>query len=265
MKRARMIVLGIAVAAAGGAALLANGLLKPAKQVVKANLDTVQVLVAKADLHLGDSLKAGDLKWQEWPKEAATKGYIVQGVKPNAIVDYTGAIVRANFLAGEPVKDTKVIKKGDGGVMAAILPAGMRAISTGIREETAAGGFILPNDRVDVIVTRKARGQKGEQHVSDTLFRNVRVLAIGQELDVKDDKKKSTMGKTATLELNPQQAEALALAKSMGDISLVLRSLADQVAAGQSPEGGEGAFKVEQSSTVRVLRYGSWSRASGVD
>lgn len=265
MKRARMIVLGIAVAAAGGAALLANGLLKPSKQVVKVNLDTVQVLVAKADLHLGDSLKSGDLKWQEWPKEAATKGYIVQAEKPNAMADYTGAIVRANFLAGEPVKDSKVIKKGDGGVMAAILPAGMRAISTAIREETAAGGFILPNDRVDVIVTRKARGQKGEQHVSDTLFRNVRILAIGQELDVRDDKKKTTIAKTATLELNPQQAEALALAKSMGDISLVLRSLADQIGAGQQPEGGEGAFKVEQSSTVRVLRYGSWSRASGVD
>ncbi len=269
MKRARLIVLGVAIAAAAGAALLAKGLLKPSVKVVQSNVNMIDVLVAKTDIRLGDSIDAQDLKWQEWPKDAATQGYITKSEKPKAVEDFAGAIARAPFLAGEPIKSQKVIRKSEGGVLAAILPAGMRAISTPIREETAAGGFILPNDRVDVIITRKARTQKGEQHISDTLFRNVRILAIGQQIDVKEskDKKNQTVsGKTATLELSPQQAETLALAKSMGDISLVLRSLAERVKEGENnPTGGEDAFKVEQSTAVRMLKYGNWSRAYGVD
>ncbi|MBI1383396.1 MAG: Flp pilus assembly protein CpaB [Rhizobiales bacterium] len=269
MKRARLIVFGIALLAAGGAALLAKGYMgkKPeVRTVVKTDFDTVQVLVAKRDIQLGDTLKAGDIGWIDWPRDAATATYIQKHQKPGAITDLSGAIARAQFLAGEPIKEQKLIKASDGGVMAAILPAGMRAVSTSITAQNAAGNFILPNDRVDVILTRKIRsaGGRREQHVSDTLFRNIRVLAIGSAIDAKGDEK-TAKGDTATLELTPTQAETLALANLMGDISLSLRSLTDsRPGQGEGDDGSAVLNKDDRGSSVRVLRYGVSSRAYGV-
>ncbi len=173
----------------------------------------------------------------------------------------SGSVARAPFIAGEPIKDQKLIKISEGGVMAAILPSGMRAISTPIREETSAGGFILPNDRVDVILSHKIKVGSKEQPVSEAVLRNVRVLAIGQEIENKDGEKVAT-GKTATLELTPQQAELLALAQSMGEISLSLRSLADA-----DPGQAEPTAKIgdANASSVRFLKYGVPSRAFGVN
>jgi pilus assembly protein CpaB len=144
--------------------------------------------------------------------------------------------------------------------MAAILPAGMRAISTEIDPKSAAGGFILPNDRVDVILTRRNRTSGGDQRVSDTLLHNVRVLAIGQVIEIKKNENVAN-GKTATLELTPEQAESLALASSMGEISLVLRSLSDARVTGEG--NGEGLNKNRRSS-VTTLRYGAKAQAFGV-
>ena len=112
-------------------------------------------------------------------------------------------------------------------MLAAILPSGMRAVSTRIKEETSAGRLILPNDHVDVILTRRLHAGSGgqEEYVSDTLFHNMRVLAIGQQIETKENGKKAAEGaaNTATLELSPRQAEMLAQANSMGEISLSLR------------------------------------------
>lgn len=268
MKRARVLVFAIALVAAAAAALLARGFLGKTriKEVVKTQFDTVEVLVAKADIRLGDSLQTGDLKWQAWPRAAATGTYITKSRKPKAVSDLTGAIARAPFLSGEPIKEQKLIKASDGGVMAAILPAGMRAVSTPISEESAAGLFILPNDRVDVVLTRRIRssGGRGDEHVSDTLFRNVRILAIGQAIESKVDEK-TARGNTATLELSPTQAETLVLARSMGEISLSLRSLTDS-RPGQPGEGENGdLFSNERGNSVGVLRYGHKSRSYGVN
>ena len=266
MKRARFMVLAIAIIAAALAAYLAMGMMRPApKQVVKKEIDTVKVLVAKAAIGFGDAFRASDFSWQTWPKEAAAAGYITDSSKPNAVQEYTGAIARASFLAGEPIKPAKIAKPGDGGVMAAILPAGMRAVATKISEESAAGNFILPGDRVDVMVTRKQRSTngRGDEQVSETLFRNIRVLAIGQELDQKDGGKKSITGKTATLELTSTQAETLALNNSVGEVSLSLRSLEDAAKAKDGP-GDEDTPKKERTSGIKVLRYGSWSRTYGL-
>ena len=136
--------------------------------------------------------------------------------------------------------------------MAAILPAGMRAISTPIREETAAGGFILPNDRVDVILSHKLRVGSKEESVSEAVLRNVRVLAIGQEIENKDGEKVAT-GKTATLELSPSQAETLALAQSMGELSLSLRSLAglDPRPCRDDGQDRRQQFELGQDSKIR--------------
>lgn len=263
MKRARVVILAIAVVSAGAAAMLAKRLSAPGPvQVVeRASVDTTEVLVAGKEIRLGDSVNAGDFKWQEWPKNAATSGYITRRAEPNATTRLAGSIARAPFLPGEPIKEQKLIRASDGGVMAAILPAGMRAISTPIREETSAGGFILPNDRVDVIVTRRVRTARREEHVSETVLSNVRVLAIGQLIEQKGDAKVAT-GKTATLELTPRQSELLALAQSMGEISLALRSLTD---AGDPSRETANALGSTKGGSVKLLRYNVPSQAYGVN
>ena len=141
-----------------------------------------------------------------------------------------GAIARAPFVAGEPIREAKLIKANGSGYMAAVLDKGMRAVSTEISPETGAGGFILPNDRVDVILSRRDREAEkagaAETQVSETILSNIRVLAIDQTLGEKDGQK-VVIGKTATLELTPRQAETLALSRQLGTLSLALRSLAD--------------------------------------
>lgn len=266
MKRARLIVLAIAFAAAGGAAYMAKNIATPRIKTVEVdNAQTIDVLVAGRNIKLGDSVRSGDLKWQAWPKQAAVSGYISRSRHPKAVSNLSGAIARAPFLEGEPIKEQKLIKASEGGVMAAILPSGMRAISTPIREETAAGGFILPNDRVDVLVTRRLRQGQREEHVSETVLRNVLVLAIGQNIEIKDGKKVAN-GKTATLELSPNQTETLALAQSMGDISLALRSLTDAAPGGRTgPQSGEHRLKNERGSSIKILKYGVQTRAFGVN
>jgi pilus assembly protein CpaB len=263
MKRARVLVLGIALTAALGAAWIAKKIVSRPHEVetVEKTVGSTDVLVAANTIDLGDSVTAEDLKWQQWPVEGVTPGLITRSAQPDAPTKLSGAVARAPFIPGEPIKEQKLIKISEGGVMAAILPSGMRAISTPIREETSAGGFILPNDRVDVILSHKIKVGSKEEPVSEAVLRNVRVLAIGQEIETKGDDKVAT-GKTATLELTPRQAELLALAQSMGDISLSLRSLADA-----TPGQAESAAKIgdANSSSVKFLKYGVPSRAFGVN
>jgi pilus assembly protein CpaB len=230
-------------------------------QEVEKIVGAVDVLVAAKDINLGDSVDSEDVKWQQWPQEGVTPGLITKSAEPDAPATLSGAIARAPFIAGEPIKEQKLIKISEGGVMAAILPSGMRAISTPIREETAAGGFILPNDRVDVILSRAVKVGNKDDHVSETILRNIRVLAIGQTLEQHGGDKVAT-GKTATLELTPRQTEVLALGQSLGDISLSLRSLADA-----TPGQAEPTAKIGDaySGTVKLLKYGVSSRAFGIN
>ncbi len=267
MKRAQLI--GISIA--GGAGLLAFVLMRSfvsgpsAPTQVAVPVDATEVLVARKDISLGEITKDNDFRWQTWPADAVTPTFITK--KQNgALRMVSGAIARAPMLAGEPVTRQKLIRAGDGGVLAAILPKGMRAISTRIKEETSAGRLILPNDHVDVILTQHTRGADGQEEIqSDTLFRNVRVLAIGQQIETKkDDKSPQGGANTATLELAPVQAESLARANSMGEISLSLRSIAD--ADPNGPGQGSDPFDHQRSSSaVRVLKYGVPTRAYGVN
>jgi pilus assembly protein CpaB len=138
--------------------------------------------------------------------------------------------------------------------MAAILPTGMRAISTQISPETGAGGFILPNDHVDVILTRRERdadkgASGGDSHSSETILTNVRVLAIDQNVQEKDGQK-VVVGKTATLELTPAQTETLALSQQLGSLSLALRSITD--ATGDAPQIDDN----KRRTGVNVVRFG---------
>jgi pilus assembly protein CpaB len=253
MKAARLLVLLIALGAGGIAALLAGRGDKPAAPV-QAKADTVDVLIAKTDIPLGQPLKPDDIEWQAWPATPAAGNFIRKQDRPDASQQLNGYVARASFVAGEPIREVKLVNPKGAGVMAAILPAGARAISTQISPETGAGGFILPNDRVDVIVTKKQQRKGGDEMESETVLRDVRVLAIDQMLEDKNGQK-VVIGKTATLELSGSQAETLALAQRSGTISLALRSLADVGRNEQPvPEYGRGG--------INVVRFGISSPAT---
>jgi pilus assembly protein CpaB len=231
MKKARLLVLVVAILAGGLAALLAS---RPDRQpeppAPTTAIDTVEILIAKGDINMGQIVTAEDIQWELWPAAAAGPNFIRKSDKPDAVEQLSGSIARTPFVTGEPIREAKLIKAGGSGFMAAILPAGMRAISTEISPETGAGGFILPNDRVDVILSRRdkeAEKSSGvELHTSETILNNVRVLAIDQTVEEKGGQR-VVVGKTATLELAPRQAESLAVARQMGTLQLALRSLAD--------------------------------------
>ncbi|MBA4173117.1 MAG: Flp pilus assembly protein CpaB [Hyphomicrobium sp.] len=267
MKRAQLIGMSIAGVAGIMAFVMVKGIVnkpQPQKQVA-VQVNATEVLVARADIGLGQIATEKDFKWQTWPADALTPTFITKAQGTAVMRELSGAIARAPIIAGEPITAYKLIKPGQGGVLAAILPAGMRAISTKIKEETSVGRLILPNDHVDVILIRRLRTKGGgEEHVSDTLFRNVRVLALGQQIESKEGKK-STEGSanTATLELTPKQSELLALAASMGELSLALRSVADL--AGESGPSGGNDLNKQRGNAIRILRYGARSRAYGVN
>jgi len=268
MKRAQLIGLSIAGIAGVAAFALMKGIVNQptTAKTVEVQVNATEVLVARTDIGLGQLANESQFRWQTWPAEAVSPSFITKAQGIGKMRDFSGAIARAPILAGEPITTNKLIKAGQGGVLAAILPAGMRAVSTKIKEETAAGRLILPNDRVDVILIRRLRGRSGnEEYVSDTLFRNVRVLALGQQIESKEGKKSADSGaNTATLELESHQAELLALANSMGEISLSLRSVADLTAGVDGPTSGDTLNK-ERGNSIRVLRYGVKSRAYGVN
>ncbi len=267
MKKAQLIGVSIAGVAGLAAFMMMKGIVnKPAPtKEVQVQVNTTEVLVARVDIPLGEIVNDGHFRWQTWPKEAVTPNFITRTQGMEAQRDLAGRIARAPFLAGEPITPHKLIKAGSGGVLAAILPSGIRAISTKIKEDTAVGRLILPNDHVDVILIRRMRGKSGQdQHVSDTLFSNVRVLALGQQIETKEGKKSADgTASTATLELTPRQAELLALAGQTGDITLSLRSVAD-LSESNGPANAAN-INEERGNAIRVLRYGTRSRAYGVN
>src|SRR5215216_4774061 len=246
MNTARIVVLAIAVGAGGIAAYLASGSdSKPPAEPV-AQLQTVDVLVAKSDIGLGQTVTADDMVWQTWPAATASNSFIRRNERPDATTQIAGSIARAPFIAGEPIREPKLVKANGSGFMAAILPTGMRAISTEISPETGAGGFILPNDRVDVILSKREKnpdGRGSDVVQSEIILSNIRVLAIDQAPKEKEGVN-SLVGRTVTLELKPEQAETLARARQSG-------TDANAAAEGRSEDQIQ-----KRSGSVNVVRYG---------
>jgi pilus assembly protein CpaB len=230
MKSARLVVLTVALIAGGVAAMLAGRTERQPVVEAKQEPNTEDVLIAKSDIPMGQKVTPADMQWQPWPISALAGNLIRKTEKPNAVEQLSDNIARAPFFAGEPIREAKLVDAKGSGFLAAILPSGMRAISTQISAETGAGGFILPNDHVDVILTRRvhvaANGPGAEGQTSETILKNVRVLAIDQTVKEKDGQK-VVVGKTATLELTPHQAETLTLAQQAGSLALALRSITD--------------------------------------
>lgn len=255
MKAARLIVLGVAVAAGGLAALLAGrSAYRAPPPAPVAQLATVDVLVAKSDIAQGTTVKADELRWQLWPASSAGSNFIRKSDRPDGIEQIAGSIVRGGtFYAGEPIQESRLVKGTASGYLSAILSAGMRAVATEISAETSAGGFVIPGDHVDVILTHRDREAEKrtsvETFVSETIIQNAPVLAVDQTVADKNGQK-VVIGKTVTLELSPRQAEALALGKQMGTLSLALRSVVDtSKTAGETDE-------VPARGGINMVRFG---------
>lgn len=191
-----------------------------------------QVLVAARDLPLGKELGEGDLKWQTWPGQAFGGAIVREGDKP-AKEALTGRLIQ-KVSSGQPVLNSYTYKEGRGNVVAATLEKGMRAVAIPVKANTMAGGFIAPGDYVDVILTYSVdvdRDSASEtesfikSHVSETILKNVKILAVDQEASREEDKAK--IAKTVTIAVDSKGAETVALASEMGDLTLSLRGLGD--------------------------------------
>jgi pilus assembly protein CpaB len=252
MSPARIIILVVALAAGLGAALLVR---KPSQAPAPAAklqpAPTVPVLVAAGDIPIGNTVSANDLRWLDWPLASVPAGVIRKDEAPEAEKEVAGQVARYALLAAEPIRREKLIKTDGTGFLSAVLPSGMRAvaISTDSRGASTAGGFILPNDRVDVISTWRGQsnGRGAEAYVSETLLRNIRVLAIGQNIQERNGEK-VVVGETATLEVDPGQVEVLSQGQKMGSLSLALRSLKDA--------GDSAAPPARNDNAMTLVRYG---------
>ncbi|MDQ6702222.1 MAG: Flp pilus assembly protein CpaB [Pseudomonadota bacterium] len=243
MKTARLAVLGVALAAGMGAAILATGSKPPEVAAVQRPPPvtmTDDVMVAAKDLNFGAVLDASDLRWESWPKEHILEGLVRKSASPGGVEELQGSIVRSNFQMGEPLRRERLVKGPHSGFLAAVLPAGSRAVAINIDTQgsSTAGGFILPNDRVDVIHIfhdeDAARKGVANSYVSQTILTNIRVLAIGQNIQEKNGER-VIAGANATLELTPSQAETIVLAQRVGQLSLILRSMSDANAPAGPP------------------------------
>ncbi len=255
MKTARLAILGVALAAGGGAAYVMMGT-KPPEPVRAAPPPPAPppkpveaVLVAAHDLSFGNVIAGSDVRWQPWPTGEVPAGTIAQSRQPNAASDVQGKIVAGTFNAGEPLQADQ-LKKGN--FMSAVLPSGMRAVAIDLADQgkTAAGGFILPNDRVDVIRTFHP-DDAPQSFASETILANIRVLAIGQNVQEKANER-SVIGGTATLEMTAEQSEKVVLAQRTGQLNLSLRSMSDAAR--------DDALK-PQAVPLTIIRSGNASQA----
>jgi pilus assembly protein CpaB len=280
MSPVRLIILLVAGAAAIGAVFLVRSVQAPSAAAaaqpvevaapVVAEIPTKQILIAREAIPVGKFVALDDLAWQAWPADAPTDAFITQEGEPEALEKMVGAVARVEVIKGEPVTKVKLVHPGTVGFMSVMLTPGMRAVSIEIEAETAAGGFIQPNDRVDVIVTReieaKTQGALGIR--SDMILTNVRVLAIdaiyGNPPSVESEEPGTGQGEViigsrATLELTERDATLVNTARRAGDLSLTLRSVADLSA----PQGATAQGRVyrdgvsQDAEGVRVYRYGS--------
>ncbi len=256
MNTQRIIVLGFALVAAGGAAFLVRGMLGGGTPVVQAkpapSIAMSEVLVAGTNLTPGQALSGEQVRWEKWPSSSVDPQFITRASAGEAEAVVKGTVVRAMILPGQPITQTAIVRGDASGFMAATLSEGMRAISIAINTDSGAGGFILPNDRVDVILTRKPDGN-GQRAFAKTILSSLRVLAVDQTFKQEKDTR-TVVGKTATVEVSPEQAEIISAAGISGQLSLALRPLSE-VASLNDP-GRKRRAAATYDGPVSVIRYG---------
>lgn len=239
-----LVIIGVLIAGLA-AMIVRNAAPPPAAEQQPVAVNTVKVLIAQDTIAAGSFVKAdSQLAWGEWPAEQAKSlSYLLEsvGVSPQS---YNGAVARRTIFAGEPITQASLVKPGEGGFMSAVLTPGKRAVSIAVTATTGNAGFIFPGDAVDMILTHTIQQAEASHFASETFVEDVRVLAVDQMLD--NPENKAILAKTVTLEVTPQQAEAITVAQEMGKISLSLRSLATQPA--------EQAKNTEDSSEVTTVK-----------
>lgn len=253
---ALIVAVGTAMVArsmfAGGAAPVAEAAAKPQQQGPR-------VMVAQRALPAGTIITAEALKYQEWPNELVQDAYYIEGEADlNALL---GTVVRFPVTAGQPVTQGSLVKPGERGFLAAALGPGMRAVTVPVSDETGVAGFVFPGDRVDMVLTQSMDGDDGQSLKSaETILRNVRVLATDQSMKEEKNEAGETVVKTSrtvTLEVTPRIAEKVAVAQSLGTLSLSLRSLAD-TNGGVEEALASGDIRIPENATPeeeeRILR-----------
>jgi pilus assembly protein CpaB len=277
MTTARLAVLGIALVAGIGAAILASESKPQQVAATPPPVSTDGVLVAARELTFGAALEAGDLRWEEWPKDHIPEGVIRRSASPGGIEELKGAFAQRNFAPGDLLRRESLDKDPP---FARKLASGKRAVAINIDAQgsSTAGGFILPGNRVDVIhiFHDEDAAPKGgaNSFVSQTILTNVRVLAIGQNIQAKTGERVTT-GANATLELTPSQAETIILAQRSGQLSLVLRGMTDAAVASEQNQNYSSGLTVVRNGvaheTGRVQHYETGrvehvvSREQGID
>ncbi|RRN74542.1 Flp pilus assembly protein CpaB [Agrobacterium deltaense] len=263
MKPSRIAILSVALIAAGLAGLVAMKISGTKQVIEKAETiiqkePTVNVLVSSVNLPVGSRLNDSSVRWTPWPQGNVVDSFITETKSPNAIIELSGAVVRLPLFEGEPIRPEKVVDSSTR-IMSSLLPAGKRAVSTEISVSTGAGGFVLPNDRVDVIMVRK--GDNGN-FLTENVLNNVRVLAIDQQIKEGEDGTSAVVGATATLELTPEQAKIITVAQQMADrLTLALRSVADAqendtLSADYLLNGGAGQPEIQVIKSGSIVKGG---------
>lgn len=262
MNKLQIGLLAVVVVVGGGAAYLFTHKTGPAPKmpaivapVLPATTD--QVLVAKRDLVYGMALKDTDFGWTDWPKSTLPKGVVTKSESPMAAEDLLGALVRAPITKGDPMRRERLVKGPTNSMMSTLLASGHRAIAVDVSINSTAGGFILPNDRVDIL--RVYREPELTKERGDTVMAaelvvaNVRILAIGPTVETKNGEGYVT-GATATLELDPHQAELVLLAQRSGSLLLELRPIVDARPKEDEAVAPPPPEQVDNSMTI--VRYG---------
>ena len=248
MNLSKIIIIVIALVVAVGAMMLSQSLTKAPKIEIAApvveKVERVEILLASKTMQMGDKITFDSIAWRQWPKDMITDNMIVNNDGEDMLEKAIGSVVKIQIDEGDPIRFSKIVDPKNGGLLSAILAPGMRAISTPISPETGAGGFILPNDKVDVMLTKEMKNGKTG---TATILSNIKVLAIDQTIR-EEDGQQVVVGRTATLELNLSQSEALALANNEGSLTLSLRSLADRNIT--------EAESTKPSKKLTILRHG---------
>lgn len=244
-----VVLIVVALVLAGLAAFLARSFLDTQDITAEAPPGP-KVLIAKLALPIGKIVIAKDLQWIEWPVDNVYPGYAVQGQKK--IGDFVGSVVRDSMVVGEPITLAKLVRPGERGFMSVILKPGMRAITIPVNRTSGVAGFIFPGDRVDILLNRTKTDDNGiSRVVTETVFRNVRILAVDlRSSDAKDQKPR--LGKSVTIEVTPVLAEKMRVLQRLGGLTLSLRSMAMD----QDPETGE--FIADETSGISERKSITW-------
>lgn len=259
MRPIQLVILLVALGAAAGAGLVATRISapKPAEPAPVAAapaapaMEVEDVLVAAKDIGVGQGVDAEGVTWKSWPKDSLSDSYIQRSQKPDAVSELKGMLARSPILAGEPVRMAKLVRS-DRGFLSAVLPTGMRAVAVRVNAASTAGGFILPEDRVDILLVRQ---KDANEAVAETILTDIRVLAIDQSVQSAggDSQPSIVAQNTATLELTPEQTELVTQAQQIGSISLALRPLAD----------ASGPATTQRKPTgIAVVKFGVVSRVT---